>query len=69
MAYSGCWINGECFLSVFSGNGLLYARNSLHLWELISSCLSVATNLGSSLLVFQLALLVVLVTVKTSSVR
>lgn len=51
-----------------SSNALLFARNSLHLREFMSSCLSVATNLGSSLLVFQLALLVVLVTVKTSSV-
>lgn len=55
-------------LSGLGSNVLLFARNSLHLWEFMSSCLSVVTNLGSSLLVFQLALLVVLVTVKTPSV-
>ena len=59
---------GEYLLSVLSGGELLFARSSLHLREFVSSCLSVATKVGSSLLVFLWASLVVLVTFETSPV-
>lgn len=50
------------------GNRVLFARNSLHLWEFLSSCLSVGDKFRVFVLVFQLTLLLVLVTFKTSLV-